>query len=100
MQYYAKIIKFNSINSIFYVNNIINNMGYVSVNDFIINDTLKNNILMNNIYNKDIYNKVIDASEMIYDIKLLITGDETKIGQNGINISGGQKVRICLTRVI
>lgn len=34
------------------------------------------------------------------DLEILPAGDKTEIGERGINLSGGQKARICLARAV
>ena len=75
-------------------------LGYVSQNNWILNQTIKNNILFFNKYEKEKYEKIIELAELIYDIKSLEAGDNTEIGEKGINLSGGQKARISLARCL
>eukprot|EP00494_Astrolonche_serrata_P031305 UN31574 len=72
----------------------------VSQEHFIENDTLRNNIIMNKRFDKDIYKEVIECVSLKQDLKTLIDGDQTEIGAKGINLSGGQKARVCLARAI
>ena len=43
---------------------------------------------------------MIDACALRTDLEILTGGDETEIGEKGINVSGGQKQRISLARAV
>jgi len=64
------------------------------------NDTLRNNILFGNAYDHRFYQKTIEACCLQQDFDMLLGGDETEIGERGINLSGGQKARISLARAV
>ena len=64
------------------------------------NATLKNNILFGKTYDKDRYENILDACALRPDLDILPGGDETEIGEKGINLSGGQKQRVSLARAV
>ncbi len=64
------------------------------------NATLKSNILFGKPYDKDRYKELIDACALRPDLDILPGGDETEIGEKGINLSGGQKQRVSLARAV
>ena len=75
-------------------------VSYVAQIPWIQNATLKNNILYGNEYNELKYRKVIELSELSQDLKTLVAGDMTEIGEKGLNLSGGQKARVSLARAL
>ncbi|EGZ28989.1 hypothetical protein PHYSODRAFT_322581 [Phytophthora sojae] len=62
------------------------------------NMTIRENILFGLPYNTKKYSRVISACGLLPDLKQFPGGDATEIGQKGVNISGGQKARVCLAR--
>ncbi|XP_071483923.1 ATP-binding cassette sub-family C member 10-like [Diadema antillarum] len=62
--------------------------------------TLKENILFGKALDADWYDRVIEACALKEDLKILPSGDETEIGENGVTLSGGQKARVALARAV
>ena len=62
------------------------------------NATVKENILFGKVPNSKFYEQTIDACALRSDLKILPGGDQTEIGEKGINLSGGQKQRVSLAR--
>jgi len=75
-------------------------MAYVPQEAWILNTTLKNNIMFNKVVNEDRYRKVLDACALVPDIDTLEYGDQSEIGEKGLNLSGGQKQRVSLARAV
>ena len=75
-------------------------IGYVAQKAWIQNNTVRSNILFGSKYKRDHYTKVAAASQLYSDFKQLPKGDETEIGDRGLNISGGQKQRVAIARAI
>ncbi|XP_022900245.2 multidrug resistance-associated protein 1 isoform X2 [Onthophagus taurus] len=80
--------------------NTIGSIGYVSQQAWIQNATLQDNILFGKNYNKKIYDRIVDACALRPDFEMLPAGDQTEIGEKGINLSGGQKQRVSLARAV
>ena len=72
--------------------------SYVSQQAWIQNMTIKENILFGQPAHKALYDQVIEACALKPDFQILPSGDQTEIGEQGINLSGGQKQRIALAR--
>ncbi|KAF0756829.1 hypothetical protein AaE_004475, partial [Aphanomyces astaci] len=75
-------------------------LALVSQEPWIRNATVRDNILFEGAYDGDWYKAVLDAVQLHVDMKLLPAGDRTEIGEQGINLSGGQKARVNLARAM
>ncbi|XP_060863090.1 multidrug resistance-associated protein 1-like isoform X2 [Metopolophium dirhodum] len=75
-------------------------ISYVPQQAWIQNKSLKDNILFGQPFNDRAYNKVINACALKTDFQMLPAGDDTEIGEKGINLSGGQKQRVSLARAV
>lgn len=64
------------------------------------NATIKENILFGLPFDEYRYQKTLEVCALKKDIEMFSDGEETEIGANGINLSGGQKWRITLARAI
>ncbi|KAF9397367.1 Canalicular multispecific organic anion transporter 2, partial [Podila epigama] len=73
-------------------------MAYVAQQAWIVNATLKDNIIFGNAFDQAKYDQVLMACGLLPDIAMLPAGDQTEIGERGINLSGGQKQRVSLAR--
>ncbi|KAM6985868.1 ATP-binding cassette sub-family C member 9 [Aplochiton taeniatus] len=75
-------------------------VAYAAQKSWLLNATVEENITFGSPFNKQRYKLVIDACSLQPDIDLLPFGDQTEIGERGINLSGGQRQRICVARAL
>uniref|UniRef100_A0A8C6UR78 Multidrug resistance-associated protein 1 n=1 Tax=Neogobius melanostomus TaxID=47308 RepID=A0A8C6UR78_9GOBI len=75
-------------------------VAYVSQQAWIQNSTLKENIVFGQELNDPWYQQVVEACALRPDMEILPAGDDTEIGEKGVNLSGGQKQRVSLARAI
>ncbi|XP_054155853.1 multidrug resistance-associated protein 1-like [Oppia nitens] len=75
-------------------------VAYVPQQAWILNCTVKENILFGKPMDRELYNRVLDTCALRQDLLQLSDGDETEIGEKGVNLSGGQKQRISLARAV
>lgn len=75
-------------------------IAYVSQQAWIQHMTLRENILFGEEYDEERYKQAVFVSCLEADLDQLPAGDETEIGERGINLSGGQKQRVSLARAI
>lgn len=80
--------------------NTVGKIAYVPQQAWIQNATLQDNILFGRSMDRKKYDAVIDACALKPDLEILPGGDQTEIGEKGINLSGGQKQRVSLARAV
>ncbi|KAL5983764.1 ABC transporter C member 14 [Asimina triloba] len=74
--------------------------AYVAQTAWIQNGTIQENILFGLPMNTGRYREVIRVCCLQKDLEMMEFGDQTEIGERGINLSGGQKQRIQLARAV
>uniref|UniRef100_A0A8D0DKV9 ATP-binding cassette sub-family C member 6 n=1 Tax=Salvator merianae TaxID=96440 RepID=A0A8D0DKV9_SALMN len=62
--------------------------------------TMEENITFGQRVDRNWYKRVIDACALQPDLDSFLAGSQTKIGEKGVNISGGQKQRLSLARAV
>ena len=90
-------------------------VAYFDQKPFIMNDTVKQNILFGNSdgsaindakishdngCNNELYDLALKSCSLQHDLEMLQNGDQTEIGERGITLSGGQKARVSMARVV
>lgn len=75
-------------------------LGYCPQDPYIFADTVKSNILLGRDISDDKLYEICGEMQIYDFISSLENGFDTKIGDRGINISGGQRQRLALTRML
>ncbi|CAI9276050.1 unnamed protein product [Lactuca saligna] len=75
-------------------------VAYVSQTAWIQTGTIRENILFGMLMDEEKYEKVVTQCSLVKDIEMFPFGDQTIIGERGINLSGGQKQRVQLARAL
>ncbi|XP_055860701.1 multidrug resistance-associated protein 1-like isoform X2 [Biomphalaria glabrata] len=75
-------------------------VAYVPQQAWIQNATVRDNIIFGKGFRERKYKMVVSACELERDFGILIAGDQTEIGEKGINLSGGQKQRVSVARAV
>ena len=79
----------------------LNKIGYVTQEIYLLNDTIKNNIIYgSSTFDKDRFEKAIFFSQLKDFISDLKNKEDTLVGENGINFSGGQIKRLAIARAM
>lgn len=74
--------------------------AYVAQTAWIQNGTIQDNILFGLPMNREKYKEAVRVCCLEKDLEMMEFGDQTEIGERGINLSGGQKQRIQLARAV
>ena len=75
-------------------------VAYVPQVPFIYVATARDNILFGKTFDKERYQQVVAACALEPDFAMWPAADATEIGERGINLSGGQKMRVSLARAL
>ena len=75
-------------------------MSLIEQTPFILNATIRDNILFGEELDEERYNRVVEACQLGRDLEILNGGDLTEIGEQGVNLSGGQKARVSIARAV
>jgi len=75
-------------------------VAYVPQQAWIQNCTLKDNIIFNQPGDEERYKQAVESCALTTDLEILPAGDQTEIGEKGINLSGGQKQRVSMARAV
>ncbi|GJN37334.1 hypothetical protein PR202_gb26274 [Eleusine coracana subsp. coracana] len=74
--------------------------AYVSQSAWIQSGKIQDNILFGKEMDNEKYKRVLESCSLKKDLEILPFGDQTVIGERGINLSGGQKQRIQIARAL
>jgi ABC-type multidrug transport system fused ATPase/permease subunit len=74
--------------------------AYVSQSAWIQSGKIQDNILFGKEMDSEKYERVLQSCSLNKDMEILPFGDQTVIGERGINLSGGQKQRIQIARAL
>ncbi|XP_028119533.1 ABC transporter C family member 14-like [Camellia sinensis] len=74
--------------------------AYVAQTSWIQNGTIQENILFGLPMDRERYREAVRVCCLEKDLEMMEFGDQTEIGERGINLSGGQKQRIQLARAV
>ncbi|KAK8324264.1 hypothetical protein V6Z12_A12G287200 [Gossypium hirsutum] len=79
---------------------VFGKIAYVSQTAWIQTGTIQDNILFGSAMDKQRYEETLERCSLVKDLELFPYGDQTEIGERGVNLSGGQKQRIQLARAL
>ncbi|MBA0668310.1 hypothetical protein Goklo_001238, partial [Gossypium klotzschianum] len=74
--------------------------AYVAQSPWIQSGKIEENILFGKEMDRERYDRILEACALKKDLEILPFGDQTVIGERGINLSGGQKQRVQIARAL
>ncbi|XP_074481275.1 ATP-binding cassette sub-family C member 12-like [Sebastes fasciatus] len=75
-------------------------IAFASQQAWIFYGTVQDNILMGEALDQSRYKRALSCCSLEADLDILPYGDQTMLGDSGVNLSGGQKQRISLARAV
>ncbi|GET91127.1 ATP-binding cassette protein subfamily C, member 5, putative [Leishmania tarentolae] len=75
-------------------------VAYVPQQPWIMSATLRENVVFFGAPDAAAFERALRSSQLASDLELLANGADTEIGENGVNLSGGQKARVSLARAV
>jgi ABC-type multidrug transport system fused ATPase/permease subunit len=79
---------------------VAGSVAYVPQTAWVLNATVQDNVTLGLPFDEERYETAMVASQLVIDMEQLPSGDNTMIGERGINLSGGQKQRVALARAV
>ncbi|KAL6824120.1 hypothetical protein V8C40DRAFT_247358 [Trichoderma camerunense] len=75
-------------------------VAYAQQLPFLQNKTIRENIVFHQPFDSTRYRQVLHACALLPDLASLPDGDQTKLEEGGVGLSGGQKARVALARAV
>uniref|UniRef100_A0A8C6PLB0 Multidrug resistance-associated protein 1 n=1 Tax=Nothobranchius furzeri TaxID=105023 RepID=A0A8C6PLB0_NOTFU len=97
---FQRCCQIQSITTVFCAVALQGSVAYVPQQAWIQNATLKENIIFGQEGREQWYQQVVEACALQPDLEILPAGEDTEIGEKGVNLSGGQKQRVSLARAV
>eukprot|EP00038_Savillea_parva_P006061 m.161407 g.161407 ORF g.161407 m.161407 type:complete len:1586 (+) comp12073_c0_seq1:309-5066(+) len=74
--------------------------GYFAQTPEILNGTFKDNVTFGLPFDAHRFNEAVTCACLDADLAIMPAGSMTEIGENGVNLSGGQKARVAFARML
>ena len=75
-------------------------LAYAAQDPWIMDGTVRENITMGLEFDSAWYNRIVKACGLLVDFGQFLNGDQTLVGDRGVQCSGGQRARIGLARAL
>lgn len=75
-------------------------IAYAGQQPWLLNGTIRDNILFGESYRPRRYEKIIETCALKSDLEMMPNGDLTQVGERGLSLSGGQRMRVSIARAV